>query len=99
MSSCALCFFFILAFEQQHPEALSLDEKIAHVTKKIASIKANGSTVKETYHRQHASVVVQDVELAQLERAAAKFEEQAKVQEETRGVTLSPKDLSFYSMK
>ncbi|KAF9959163.1 Structural maintenance of chromosomes protein 1 [Mortierella alpina] len=87
------------ALSDLHPEALSLDEKIAHVTKKIASIKANGSTVKETYHRQHASVVVQDVELAQLERAAAKFEEQAKVQEEARGVTLSPKDLSFYSMK
>ncbi|KAF9402001.1 Structural maintenance of chromosomes protein 1 [Mortierella sp. AD011] len=82
-----------------HPEALSLDEKVAHVTKKIKSIKANGTAVKEIYTTQNQRVTRQQAELAQIEKAAAKFEEEARVQEEARDVTLSQEDLSLYSSK
>ncbi|KAG0208218.1 Structural maintenance of chromosomes protein 1 [Mortierella sp. GBA30] len=82
-----------------HPEAVSLDEKIIHVTKKIKSIKTNGDVVKETHAAQRKSVSQQEAELAQLEKAAAKFEQQAKAQEETRGVTLSQEDIAIYSSK
>ncbi|KAF9903578.1 Structural maintenance of chromosomes protein 1 [Linnemannia zychae] len=82
-----------------HPEALSLDEKIAHVAKKIKSIQANGDLVKETYAAQASSVAQQEAELAQLEKAASKFEQEAKIQEEARGVTLSQEDLAVYSSK
>ncbi|KAF8936672.1 Structural maintenance of chromosomes protein 1 [Haplosporangium gracile] len=82
-----------------HPDALSLDEKIAHVARKIKSIQANGTMVKDTYDAQLKSVSQQQADLAQLEKAAAKFEEEAKVQEEARGVTLNQEDLAVYSSK
>ncbi|KAF9934466.1 Structural maintenance of chromosomes protein 1 [Linnemannia zychae] len=87
------------ALADLHPEALSLDEKIAHVAKKIKSIQANGEIVKETYNAQNKSVTQQGIELAQLEKAAAKFEQEAKAQEEVRGITLSQEDLAVYSSK
>ncbi|KAF9132579.1 Structural maintenance of chromosomes protein 1 [Mortierella sp. 14UC] len=87
------------ALSDLHPEALSLDEKVAHVAKKIKSIQANGTLVRETYTVQAKSVAQQEAELAQLEKAATKFEQEAKVQEEARGVTLSQEDLAVYSSK
>ncbi|KAF9435609.1 Structural maintenance of chromosomes protein 1 [Entomortierella beljakovae] len=82
-----------------HPEALSLDEKIAHVTKKIKSIKANGLAVKETYTAQNQHVTQQQIELEQVQKAATKFEQEAKAQEEAGGVTLNQGDLSLYNQK
>jgi len=76
-----------------------LDEKVAHVTKKIKSMKANEIAVKETYNAQHKSVSQQEVELAKLERRAAKFEQEARAKEEIQGVTLSSEDLAEYSTK
>ncbi|KAF9963714.1 Structural maintenance of chromosomes protein 1 [Modicella reniformis] len=87
------------ALSDLHPEALGLDEKVAHVTKKIKSIKANGSSVKETYDTQLKSVAQQEAGLSELEKAAEKFEQEAKAQEAIRGVTLSPEDLALYSSK
>ncbi|KAF8937499.1 Structural maintenance of chromosomes protein 1 [Dissophora ornata] len=87
------------ALNDLHPEALALDEKVAHVTRKIKSIKTNGITVKETFAAQSKSVAQQEAELAQLERAAAKFEQEARAQEEARGVVLSSEDLALYSSK
>ncbi|KAK3837924.1 MAG: condensin complex subunit SMC1 [Linnemannia elongata] len=87
------------ALAELHPEALSLDEKIAHVAKKIKSIQANGTIVKDTYDAQLKSVSQQQADLAQLEKAATKFENEAKIQEEARGVTLSQEDMAIYSTK
>ncbi|KAF9100480.1 Structural maintenance of chromosomes protein 1 [Mortierella sp. GBA35] len=87
------------ALNDLHPEALSLDEKVAHVAKKIKSIQANGTMVEETYLAQQKSVTRQETELDQLQKAATKFEQEAKVQEEGRGVTLSQEDLAVYSAK
>ncbi|KAF8983388.1 Structural maintenance of chromosomes protein 1 [Entomortierella lignicola] len=86
-----------IALSNLHPEAVSLDEKIAHVTKKIKSIKTNGAAVKEIYNTQNQRVTQQQTELAQMEKAAAKFEDEARAQEESRGVTLSQEDLASYS--
>ncbi|KAF9431252.1 Structural maintenance of chromosomes protein 1 [Podila epigama] len=85
------------ALNELHPEALSLDEKVAHVTKKIKSLRSNGVLVKETYTQQQKRVTQQQQELTQMEKAAAKFEEAAKSQEEAQGITLSPSDLKTYS--
>ncbi|KAG0249255.1 Structural maintenance of chromosomes protein 1 [Mortierella polycephala] len=82
-----------------HPEALGLEEKVAHATKKIKTLKVNGAAVEETYATQHKSVTQQEAELARLERAAAKFEQEAKAQEEAPGVILSQEDLTLYSSK
>ncbi|KAF9340418.1 Structural maintenance of chromosomes protein 1 [Linnemannia elongata] len=87
------------ALAELHPEALSLDEKIAHVAKKIKSIQANGTIVKETYGAQLKSVSHQQADLAQLEKAAVQFEKEAKIQEEARGVTLNQEDMATYSSK
>lgn len=76
-----------------------MDEKIAHVAKKIKSIQANGTIVKDTYDAQLKSVSQQQADLAQLEKAATKFENEAKIQEEARGVTLSQEDMAIYSTK
>jgi len=74
-----------------------LDEKIAHVAKKIKSIQANGTIVKDTYDAQLRSVSQQQADLVQLEKAAAQFEKEAKIQEEARGVTLNQEDMATYS--
>ncbi|KAF9905566.1 Structural maintenance of chromosomes protein 1 [Lobosporangium transversale] len=87
------------ALSDLHPEALSLDEKIAHVSKKIKSIKSNGITVKETYTSQQRGVTQLEAELAKIEKAATKFEQEAKAQEESRGVVLSQEDIEFYNSK
>ncbi|KAK5808285.1 condensin complex subunit SMC1 [Linnemannia elongata] len=87
------------ALAELHPEALSLDEKIAHVAKKIKSIQANGTIVKETYDAQLKSVSQQQADLSQLEKAAVQFEKEAKIQEEARGVTLNQEDMATYSSK
>ncbi|KAG9064846.1 Structural maintenance of chromosomes protein 1 [Linnemannia hyalina] len=87
------------ALADLHPEALSLDEKIAHVAKKIKSIQANGTIVKDTYETQLKSVSQQQADLTQLEKAATKFEKEAKIQEEARGVTLNQEDMATYSSK
>lgn len=76
-----------------------MDEKVAHVAKKIKSIQANGTLVKETHAAQAKSIAQQEAELTQLEKAATKFEQEAKVQEEARSVTLSQEDLTVYSSK
>jgi len=76
-----------------------LDEKVVHVTKKIKSIKVNGISVKETYEAQRKSVTQQQAELSELEKAAEKFEQEAKAQEAIRGVSLGPEDLVLYSSK
>lgn len=76
-----------------------MDEKIAHVAKKIKSIQANGTIVKDTYDAQLKSVSQQQADLAQLEKAASKFEEEAKIMEEARGVILSQEDMAIYSAK
>ena len=62
-------------------------------------MKANEIAVKATYSAQHKSVSQQEVELAQLERRAIKFEQEAKAKEEVQGVTLSAEDLAEYSSK
>lgn len=72
---------------------------MAHVAKKIKSIQLNGALVRDTYTAQLKSVSQQQADLAQLERAAANFEREAKIQEEARGVTLSQEDLEVYSSK
>ncbi|KAI8346478.1 putative SMC1-chromosome segregation protein [Mortierella sp. GBAus27b] len=87
------------ALSDLNPEALGLDEKVAHITKKIKSIKTNGTSVKETYEAQLRSVAKQEGELKELERAANTFEQDAQEQEASRGVTLSPEDLELYSSK
>ncbi|KAK3827829.1 MAG: LOW QUALITY PROTEIN: cohesin complex subunit psm1 [Benniella sp.] len=87
------------AISDLHPEALALDEKIVHVTKKIKSIKVNGISVKETYEAQRKSVTQQQAELSELEKAAGKFEQEARAQEAIRGVSLGPEDLVLYSSK
>lgn len=76
-----------------------MDEKIAHVAKKIKSIQANGTIVKETYDAQLKSVSQQQADLSQLEKAAVQFEKEAKIQEEARGVTLNQEDMATYSSK
>ncbi|KAG0355345.1 Structural maintenance of chromosomes protein 1 [Podila minutissima] len=87
------------ALNELHPDALSLDEKVSHVTKKIKSMKSNGVLVKETYNQQNKSVSQQKQELTQMEKAANKFEEGAKTQEEAQGITLSQNDIVLYSSK
>ncbi|KAF9316118.1 Structural maintenance of chromosomes protein 1 [Podila horticola] len=87
------------AFNELHPDALSLDEKVAHVAKKIKSMKSNKVLVKETYNQQNKSVSQQKQELNQMEKAASKFEEGAKAQEEAQGIILSQEDMSLYSSK
>ncbi|KAG0031501.1 Structural maintenance of chromosomes protein 1 [Podila clonocystis] len=87
------------ALNELHPDALSLDEKVAHVTKKIKSMKGNEVLVKETYNHQNKSVSQQKQELNQMEKAANKFEEGAKAQEEAQGIILSQEDMALYSSK
>ncbi|KAG0339167.1 Structural maintenance of chromosomes protein 1 [Podila horticola] len=87
------------ALNELHPDALSLDEKVAHVVKKIKSMKSNKVLVKETYNQQDKSVSQQKQELNQMEKAASKFEEGAKAQEEAQGIILSQEDMSLYSSK
>ncbi|KFH61974.1 hypothetical protein MVEG_12128 [Podila verticillata NRRL 6337] len=87
------------ALNELHPDALSFDEKVAHVIKKIKSMKSNGILVKEAYNQQNKSVSQQKQELTQMEKAANKFEEGAKAQEEAQGITLSQEDMALYSSK
>ncbi|KAG0024998.1 Structural maintenance of chromosomes protein 1 [Podila clonocystis] len=87
------------ALNELHPDALSLDEKVAHVTKKIKSMKGNEVLVKETCNHQNKSVSQQKQELNQMEKAANKFEEGAKAQEEAQGIILIQEDMALYSSK
>ncbi|KAG0331981.1 Structural maintenance of chromosomes protein 1 [Podila humilis] len=85
------------ALGELHPDALSLDEKIVHITKKIKTMKSNRVLVQEAFTQQEQSLNQQKQELAQMKKACARFEEVAKAQEEAQGIILSPEDMALYS--